>query len=677
VLLHVDEALNYRYMPRELALFEYTYDAIRTVRERLEAACLAKRPGRNPFVARFQLGSAVYSAIESLGPATDVAALEFLTVLTSDEEARVQTLRDKIEALAPQSLNSRLEVALSEKSLAEAAYSTGETINSFDWTAHNQRVIECQTAETNFNAAAETDFARDEIPGILSDAWRNFIEAGEAYLQGIGSRHYPEEGDRCIYCRQELGEATLTLVKKYRDYTGNAPRSKLDTAAASVLREASDIRRLEGVSLRDYANRKIEAAESGGAAHPLAAKTVVLAEQLLAIRAPEHLIMEVVDAASRQVLAREVCALAEPVAAQAAEHVRALTIQSAEREAERENCRKELRDLEDRLTLRSQLPLIRSFIDDSKWVSKASAILDTFRSLLRSLTEESKIASEDLINHDFQIRFTSECESLRAPRVNLEFPGREGAAARRKTLTNDHKLSDILSEGEQKVIALADFLAESAIRGSSGPLIFDDPVNSLDYRRLQYIVERLVELSSGHQIVVFTHNIWFATALLAKFEETRQTDRCSYYGVSSTSEQTGLITLGSHPRWDTQRQTFGRVNALIQAASSQSGETQQALIEKAYESIRNWCEVVVEQELFKKVTQRYQPHVQMTMLEQINYADLGSAASEILSLFKKACRVIEAHSQPLETLSIRPNFEELKQDWKNGQDALEAYKRRA
>ena len=135
-----------------------------------------------------------------------------------------------------------------------------------------------------------------------------------------------------------------------------------------------------------------------------------------------------------------------------------------------------------------------------------------------------------------------------------------------------------------------------------------------------------------------------------------------------------MVTPGSHPRWDTQKHTHGRVNGLIQGAGAALGETQQALIEKSYESIRNWCEVVVEQELFKKATQRYQPHVQMTMLEQINYTDLGSAANEILNLFKKSRRVIEAHSQPLETLSIRPTLEELKEDWRRGQEALENYK---
>ncbi len=673
-LLHVDEDLNYRYMPRDLALFEHTHEAIRATRARLEAARNAKQPTSNAFLPRFQPGSIIYAKILTLGTTTDLVELEALAELSSDEELRVQALRDTIEALASRAISSQLEVARSEKSLAQAALSAGASINSFDWTAHNERVSARESSERRYRAATETAFADDEIPGILSITWRNFIEAGGAYLEEIGRRDYPEGGDDCIYCQQELSEVALILVRKYRDYTSNLLRVQLETAQSSLRDGALAISSLDAASLRREATPKVQAAEARQATHPLGAKTVVLAEQLSAIQEAVYLGRQVVDAAYLQELARDVCVLSESVATQAGNLEAVLTKQSVEREAERQKCRIELRNLEDRLTLRSQLTQIRAFVDDTKWASRASAILDTFRSLLRSLTEESKVASEDLINQDFQVRFTSECESLSAPHVNLEFPGREGAASRRKTLGSDYKLSQVLSEGEQNVIALADFLAESGVRGSTGPLIFDDPVNSLDYRRLQYIVERLVELSFHHQIVVFTHNIWFATALLGKFEETRQTARCSYYDVSSTSEQTGMVTPGSHPRWDTQKRTHGRVNGLIQSAGAASGETQQALIEKSYESIRNWCEVVVEQELFKKVTQRYQPHVQMTLLEQINYSELGSAANQILGLFKKACRVIEAHSQPLETLSIRPTLEELKEDWKQGQDALEISK---
>jgi recombinational DNA repair ATPase RecF len=134
-------------------------------------------------------------------------------------------------------------------------------------------------------------------------------------------------------------------------------------------------------------------------------------------------------------------------------------------------------------------PKIKEHVEKAKWAEQANTIArDRFPPLLRSLTKQQKLASEDLLNQDFERFFRAECEALRAPKVRLQFPGRGGETARRKSIVADHRLSDVLSEGEQKVIAMSDFLAEASIRTGSSPLLFDDPVNSLDYRRLEYIV---------------------------------------------------------------------------------------------------------------------------------------------------------------------------------------------
>ncbi len=185
--------------------------------------------------------------------------------------------------------------------------------------------------------------------------------------------------------------------------------------------------------------------------------------------------------------------------------------------------------LRDRLELGRRLDSVLEYLADLKWVSRADQLIRRFPPLLKSLTDESKIASEQLLHSDFQRRFEEERIALRAPEVILEFPGRKGQAARKK-LAASHKPSAVLSEGEQKVIALADFLAESSLRLTDAPIVFDDPVNSLDYRRIQEVTNRIALLARDRQIVVFTHNIWFAVELLARFEKDRS--RCSYFSIT-------------------------------------------------------------------------------------------------------------------------------------------------
>jgi hypothetical protein len=147
--------------------------------------------------------------------------------------------------------------------------------------------------------------------------------------------------------------------------------------------------------------------------------------------------------------------------------------------------------------------------------------------------------------------------------------------------------------------------------------------------------------------------------------------------VARDETKIGIVSKGKHPRSDTVRDLRTRINTLIQAAEKASGETLAALIEKAYELIRNICEVIVEQELLQGVTQRYQPNVMMTKLPKINFNGLEESVSAIYPVYEDSCRYIGSHSQPLETLNVRPTLAMLKTDWKKVQDARDAYSKQS
>jgi len=331
-----------------------------------------------------------------------------------------------------------------------------------------------------------------------------------------------------------------------------------------------------------------------------------------------------------------------------------------------------IRALEDRLTLRGLLPQIRSHVESARWADRVGFQLRRFQGIKKSLTETSKRGSAEVLNRDFESHYEAECQALRAPRVTLDFPGREGEAKRRKLLTPGHGLEEILSEGEQKVIALADFLAEATLKPGGSPIVLDDPVTSLDHKRLQYVVDRLINLSRDRQVIVFTHDIWFAAELLARFEQAPK--ECFFYDVMVEGDRIGMVTRGSHPRTDTFKDRNRRIQSLIEEAQKASGVTRQALIEKGYEELRGACEVVVEKDLLQGVTERYRPNVRMMVLDQIRTELLQAAFAAIIPVFEKCCRVIASHSQPLTTLGVRPTLDELTEDWAALRKAREQYR---
>jgi hypothetical protein len=143
--------------------------------------------------------------------------------------------------------------------------------------------------------------------------------------------------------------------------------------------------------------------------------------------------------------------------------------------------------------------------------------------------------------------------------------------------------------------------------------------------------------------------------------------------VARDGAKIGIVSKGTHPRSDTVSNLRGKINSLIQSAEKSSGEPQAALIERAYALIRSICEVIVEQELFQGVTQRYQPMVRMTVLPKINFSELEGSVKVINAIYEDCCRYIGSHSQPLETLNVRPTMDTLKADWKKVQEARDAY----
>lgn len=76
-----------------------------------------------------------------------------------------------------------------------------------------------------------------------------------------------------------------------------------------------------------------------------------------------------------------------------------------------------------------------------------------------------------------------------------------------------HRMEEILSEGEQRIVSMAGFFADLTGSDDSSCLIFDDPVTSLDHRFREKVARRLVRESSMRQIVVFSHDFAFVQLL--------------------------------------------------------------------------------------------------------------------------------------------------------------------
>ncbi len=663
VSLHVDGDLSYLYTPSDLALFPLVGNGIERVQERLNEAIGKTKPKTNPFLSHFANGTGPYALVETLGAATDLDALKALAVSKEAATKELEALTATADALRGGAITAQIATARARRELYAKLTAIATTVEDFQADAHKASVAALDSAVSAAIELRDKLAAASGVEGEAAERWQEFVLAGEAYRSHLtGSDH---EESSCIYCRQPLGDEAADLLESYREFANDAVRQRLKAAKAQTDLLSKDLLALDLASAQDALAAAREGQEGDA---QLAAAADFLAALVSATTQVRD--GEVPAWGNLREDAQTIRQHSESRDATATELIATLTGKEADRAAALKNAETELRELTDRVELAARLAPISEHVKAAKWAQRAEVLAKRFRSISASLTATVKAASGALLNTGFEQRFEEECEALRAPKVGLAFPGRRGEPARRKTVSANHKPSKVLSEGEQKVIALADFLAEASLRQIPAPLIFDDPVNSLDYRRIGEVSGRIAALAEERQVIVFTHNIWLAVELLSSFETNR--DACTYYRVSDEGG-TGVIVKGVHPRWDTVSKTAGKINKALQDAKAAEGEQREVFVEHAYSLIRTWCEVVVEVELFAGVLGRYAPNVSMGKLGTVKPERLGAAIAALNPIFEKACRIIEGHSQPLESLGITPSLEDAEEDWATLQKARADY----
>lgn len=166
-----------------------------------------------------------------------------------------------------------------------------------------------------------------------------------------------------------------------------------------------------------------------------------------------------------------------------------------------------------------------------KWLKleeKIQLYLKKYKSInTKELSSLSKKAHNELITENLSKQFEEELKYLfnyKTFEVRLEKgKTKKGISTTKLVLLKKYPVSNILSEGEQKAVALSLFIAESKIQNIPNPLILDDPVNSLDHKIAANLANRLLNLEN--QIIVFTHNKLFLDA----FESNRNNHICKNY----------------------------------------------------------------------------------------------------------------------------------------------------
>jgi energy-coupling factor transporter ATP-binding protein EcfA2 len=174
-------------------------------------------------------------------------------------------------------------------------------------------------------------------------------------------------------------------------------------------------------------------------------------------------------------------------------------------------------------------------------------------------------------------------------------------------------INSILSEGEQKIIALSNFLAECTIDNRLNTIIFDDPVTSLDMDYRDLIANKIVQLSQSRQIVVFTHDLSFLRLLIDTHKLITTTD-CTIIGIDKYNGISGIVTdeipylaKNVQERVDSIRRILGEHDSL--ALTDAHGR--EVKLDSARKRFRMLIERSVEEVLSNKTYERFSKNIHL------------------------------------------------------------------
>lgn len=272
----------------------------------------------------------------------------------------------------------------------------------------------------------------------------------------------------------------------------------------------------------------------------------------------------------------------------------------------------------DKTKVNELIPIIINYIDYLKWDEKAQkSKINT-----RSITNKQKELFAKYVTEDYLKTFKEECKKLNADfDTEIVSRGRNGQTVKKLQIKGTVP-GKILSEGEQRAIAIANFLTEVNMDERNIGIVLDDPVSSLDHKRRSQIVERLLEEASHRQVIIFTHEISFFMEM--KIQAEKKGVQLRQETIRKICNEPGNISSIIPWQGMSIKDRIGKLKNELQTIISKfnAGE-----VDEYYYEAKKWCELLresweraVEEILFNDAIQRYNPCVQTQRLKKAPFS---------------------------------------------------------
>ncbi len=510
---YLDREDDFSYVPYGLDVFEGLAKVCKQLKTLIEAEHAQSAADFTAFVP-LQGDTLVGKLITSLSSKTTKAQIDALATLAPEELAQHAALGTSLKENNPKEKATQLRLrARRVAAIATNAANNGALVDQ-PVIAKLRDLADRYRAAQAAAALAAKQFKEGEnlLPGTGGEAWRELFDAARKFaIESHSDKVFPALGPEapCPLCQQPLSEGASRMLR-FEDFIQQEAEKTSQARRAALYAEYKPFSaHALTMGLDDVTHSEIEVLDPQLAADAKAFEPMLISRQAAIKAAVLSHNWDGVDQALINPATR-LRALADKLNAEAE------TLEKASDEKARASLERQFAELDARARLSQVKDAVVSVVaklsHQAKLIKCLSAVKTNAISLKASELAEKVVSKElaEALNREFkalgvgtlQVSLQSRTDRGKAlHKLKLELPQSRGP-------------SDILSEGEQRAVAIGSFLAEVGLIGGKSGIVFDDPVSSLDHRRRERVAKRLAIESARRQVIVFTHDIYFLCLLV-------------------------------------------------------------------------------------------------------------------------------------------------------------------
>jgi energy-coupling factor transporter ATP-binding protein EcfA2 len=441
-----------------------------------------------------------YQDIKASTKPEDIAAACQTTTDEAQERIALETVLAQVDPVARLTAVGvelkRIEKLRDEMATLQADLSDERIKTTFDL---RDTAAEKRKAAQEY---AEKFFAEVPLPGVGEATWRELWRHAKDYSETVAypGHEHPNfaEGARCVLCQQVLSGEAKARLQSFSAYLTNALETEAVAAENAVV----------------LGEKNIPVPPPAAQWNLIGAATGVTVEVLTKL---ENAVKARIGALTIKASQADVpsvdwsemnAAVVAAIQSLTAEQTSLQAVADPEGYAKQSARLLELQACEWIATVRDSMIEEAQRQQRVKALEKAISFTNT-----TTLTQKSNEIGAAELAGGYKERFNKELRDLRGNQLPVRLEHKKEGKGK---FTFFIELRDaqgnvasraVLSEGEQRVVALASFLADVTANDRSTPLIFDDPISSLDQVFEEAVAKRLVALAKTRQVIVFTHRL--------------------------------------------------------------------------------------------------------------------------------------------------------------------------